>query len=183
MILSDGMGSGPIAAMESEAIVDSIGSLLESGFSKELAVNMLNAMVSFRSQGNRFTTLDLCVIDMYCARAEFIKLGALTTFIKRNDWIETIASTSLPVGTVENAKIDSSDKKLYNGDFIIMVSDGVIDGIIFKEKEDYIKELILRINTDNPQELADSIRWNISKMNGERFKDDVSVLVTKITHR
>jgi len=41
----------------------------------------------------------------------------------------------------------------------------------------------LRINTDDPQELADSIRWNISKMNGERFKDDVSVLVVKITHR
>ncbi len=87
------------------------------------------------------------------------------------------------MGTVENAKIDSSDKKLYNGDFVIMVSDGVLDGIIFKEKEDYIKKLILRINTDSPQELADSIRWNISKMNGERFKDDVSVLVTKITHR
>ncbi len=180
MLLSDGMGSGALAAAESETVVDSLEQLLEAGFKKDLAIKMLNSIVSFRSEGNAFTTLDLCVLDMYSGMCEFIKLGAATTFIKRQDWIETIKSTSLPVGILENVETDTTTKKLFDGDMVVMVSDGALDGIIFEDKEQYMADLILRLDTNDPQELVDGIVYNLLKMNGNKMKDDVSVIAMGI---
>ena len=40
--------------------------------------------------------------------------------------METIQSTSLPAGMFEQVEFDTTAKKLYDGDYIIMVSDGTL---------------------------------------------------------
>lgn len=177
LMLADGMGSGMYANSLSELVVEALEQLLEAGFKKELAIRLLNSVISFRNQGNHFTTLDLTMLNLYSGVAEFIKLGASITFIKRGNWIETIQSTSLPVGVVDEVEFDVTSKKLFDGDMLILVSDGVLDAILFENKEEYLKELIMEIDTNNPQEMADSMIENLAKMNHNRMKDDASVLV------
>lgn len=183
MMLSDGMGSGDEAKTESETVIDSLEQLIEAGFNKELAVELLNSAVSFRNQGESFTTLDMCDVDMYTGVARFIKFGASTTFIRRGTWIETIKSTSLPVGVMDEVHSDSSLKKLYSGDMIIQISDGVLDGILFENKEEFLKELILKIDTNNPQEMADSVIHKILNMNRDGIRDDASVLAMSLWNK
>lgn len=180
MMLADGMGSGEDASHQSEQLVELLEEMLEAGFRKEAAIEMLNELIAMQGQGEQFTTLDLCMVDLYSGVGEFLKMGASTTFIKRGKWIESIQSTTLPVGIREQTEIDAIQKKLYHGDMIIMVSDGVLDGILFENKEECLKELILEIDARNPQELAEELLNRVQGMNSRGMRDDASVLVLGI---
>lgn len=180
MMLADGMGSGEMANHQSERLVDLLEEMLEAGFRKESAIEILNELIAVQSQGEQFATLDLCMIDLYSGVGEFLKMGASATFIKRGSWMETIQSTTLPVGIQEHTEMDAVRKKFYHDDRIIMVSDGVLDGIRFENKEECLKEIIQEVQTKNPQEMADEIMRKVRKMNGGRLRDDASVLVVGI---
>lgn len=183
LMLSDGMGSGESAYVKSEQIVELLEQLLEAGFCRELAIELLNSFISFMAEGSACTTLDLIMIDFYTGIADFIKLGASTTFIKRKETVECIRSTSLPVGVLEQIEFDTCARKLYHGDIIVMVSDGVLDGIIFENKETYLADLIASISTNNVQLIAETIMKDIENMQRGKMRDDSTVLVTGIWER
>lgn len=180
MMLADGMGSGVDASEQSEQLVDLLEEMLEAGFKKETAIEILNELLTVKCKGETFATLDLCMLDLYTGVGEFLKMGASATFIKRGKWIETIQSTSLPIGVKEQTEIDAIRKKFYHGDMIVMVSDGLLDGIIFENKEECLKEILLEISTNNPQELADELVKRVQQMNTRGMRDDASVLVLGI---
>jgi len=180
LMLSDGMGSGESAFIKSEQIVDLLEQLLTAGFCRELAIELLNSFISFLTDGTMSSTLDLTMIDFYTGTADFIKLGASTTFIKRGKKVECIRSTSLPVGVLEQVEFDTCKRLLYHGDIIIMVSDGVLDGIIFENKEEYLADLIAGMDTCNAQTMAERIMEDVEAMQREGMKDDSTVLVAGI---
>ena len=86
-----------------------------------------------------------------------MKMGAASTFVKRGKWVDVIRSTSLPIGAVEEADIDTSVRKLYSGDVVIMVTDGVLDGIKGENKEELISKFIMSSESSDPQQLADEL--------------------------
>lgn len=184
LMLSDGMGSGENAYVKSGQVVDLLEQLLSAGFCRELAIELLNSFISFLTNGNVSSTLDLTMIDFYTGTADFIKLGASTTFIKRKDGkVEYIRSTSLPVGVLEQVEFDTCARKLYHGDMVVMVSDGVLDGIIFENKETYLADLIAKIETNNVQAVAEIIMEDIQTMQRGSMRDDSTVLVAGIWER
>lgn len=183
LMISDGMGSGKTAYVKSEQIVELLEQLLAAGFCRELAIELLNSFVSFLADGDVSSSLDLTMIDFYTGIADFIKLGASTTFIKRKGRVECIRSTSLPMGVLEQVEFDTCARKLYDGDMIIMVSDGVLDGIIFENKETYLADLICDIHTNNAQSMAQAIMEDIEKMQKDGLKDDSTVLTAGVWER
>ena len=180
VILADGMGSGVEASRQSEQLVDLLEEMLEAGFRKESAIELLNELIAVQGQGEQFATMDMCMLDLYSGVGEFLKMGASATFIKRGDWMETIQSTTLPVGVREQTEIDAIRKKFYHGDMVIMVSDGVLDAILFENKEECLKELILETDTTNPQEMAEELLEKIQAMSKNQMRDDASILVLGI---
>ena len=71
-------------------------------------------------------------------------------------------------------------KKFYSNDMIVMVSDGMLESILFENKEDYMKELILSSDAMTPDELADEIVGSIKSLSGNRLKDDATMIVCKV---
>lgn len=183
LMLSDGMGSGENAYIKSEQIVNLLEQLLLAGFCRELAIELLNSFISFLADGSISSTLDLTMIDFYTGTTDFIKLGASTTFIKRKEKVECIRSTSLPVGVLEQVEFDTCARKLYHGDIIIMVSDGVLDGIIFENKETYLADLIASIETNNVQLMAEIIMEDIEAMQRGGMRDDSTILTAGVWQR
>lgn len=183
LMLSDGMGTGENAHVKSEQVVELLEQLLSAGFCKELAIELLNSFVSFLADGEVSSSLDLAVIDFYTGEADFIKLGASTTFIKRKDTIEYIRSTSLPVGVLEQVEFDTCQRKLYHGDMLVMVSDGVLDGIIFENKEECLADIIAKQDTCNAQVLAENIMEEVCGMQRGVMRDDSTVLVAGLWKR
>jgi len=125
MVLSDGMGSGERARRESAATVGLLEDFIESGFEKELAVRMINSVLILKSGEESFATLDICNVDLYTGRAEFIKIGAAEAFILRDGYVHVIKSSSLPIGMLNDVDLEVTEYNLKHGDIILMATDGV----------------------------------------------------------
>ena len=181
--LSDGMGTGLNAYQESEKVVDLLEQFLEAGFSKETAVKMINSALVLSSDGKTFSTIDIASIDLYSGVCEFLKIGAATSFIKRGNWVETITSTSLPAGIFQQTDLEKTCRKLYDGDMLIMMTDGVLDVLPPEHQEELMKDIILEHSTNNPNELADYILNRVRQYRNGRFCDDMTILVVGIWKR
>jgi stage II sporulation protein E len=188
MSLSDGMGYGPTACMESETVIELLEQLLDSGFREDAALKMINSVMLMNSGEEHPATLDFGVIDLHSGICDLVKIGAAATFVKRGNWIETIKSTSMPLGVFGEVDCDTTRKKLYDGDMVIMVSDGVLDALDCEDKAGKLSEIIREIQCENPKEMADLILNKALETGQENGgaggkmarTDDMTVLVTGI---
>ena len=74
---------------------------LEAGLSKETAVEMINSIVALKfDEDEKFSTLDLNVVDLYSGKVDFIKIGAVASFIKHNNSVEVVESNMPPFSVV-----------------------------------------------------------------------------------
>ncbi|MFT8312780.1 MAG: stage II sporulation protein E [Clostridium sp.] len=182
IIISDGMGSGAKAGHESKAAIDLIEKFTMSGLSKITAINSVNSIMTLKfSEDEKFSTIDLCSIDLYSGNVEFMKVGAVTSFIKRKDRVEIIDSKTLPIGVLDKVDIDTKDKKVQNGDIIVMISDGITDYDNENAgKINWIVEYLQNCSSNNPKDIAEEIVKKSVKMGGGKAKDDMTVIVSKI---
>lgn len=180
MSVSDGMGHGLRAYEESEVVMELLEEMMKGGFSEEAAVRLINSVFMIDSDVASPAALDMGIIDMYSGVCDFMKLGAASTFVKRGRWVEAIKSTSLPIGSTGCADIETTSKKLYDGDFVIMMSDGIMESIREEDKEKTIGEIILGIKEGRPEEMAKEILRKALAHADREKDDDMTVLVTGI---
>jgi len=185
LALSDGMGIGSKAADESRAVISLLENFLEAGFDMETTISSINSTLLLRSQDEIFATVDLCLLDLVSGNADFVKIGAVSTFIKRRDHVEIIKASSLPIGILDNVQPEAASLKLEDEDMIIMITDGVLDNTNKgKEAEEWLVNVINSIDTRNPQEMADYIMESVIKLEtGDRdkpFGDDMTIMVTRV---
>ena len=180
-ILSDGMGSGPEARMESGLAVGLIEKFIENGFSEKTAIDTVNSIMTMKfNEDEKFTTMDLNIVDLYTGEAEFIKVGGVVSFIKREKEIKVIKCNSLPFGILDSVDTNSERFKLKHGDIVISISDGVLD--IDKNNigsYSWLEEY-LEYAESNPSTLAGDILEKAMALSGGKIKDDMTVLVSKI---
>ena len=180
-IVSDGMGSGPEASSESKLAVDLIESFIESGFSKSTAINTVNSIMTMKfNEDEKFTTMDLSLVDLYTGEAEFIKLGGVVSFIKNGSKVRAIKSNTLPFGILDSIDINPEKIKLNHGDIIISMTDGVLD--IDKNNVGNYSWLMeyLKYADNNPSALSRDILEKATVLSGGIVRDDMTVLVSKI---
>lgn len=178
--LSDGMGSGSMACKESEMVLDLVERFMEAGFSVETAIRMMNSAMVMKGEDDLYSTVDLCKINLYTGKACLYKIGASATFIKREDKVECITSSSLPVGAKAQIEIETSETVLKNGDFVVMVTDGVLEYLHVPKPEETMQEIIESIQTNNPGILAKRIMERVMLFTGGKARDDMTVLAACI---
>jgi stage II sporulation protein E len=183
-MISDGMGSGRRAAGESAAAVSFLTKLLTSGFEVDVAVKTVNALLLLHTPEESFATVDIAVIDTFAGEAEFLKVGSAPSFVKRVREVATIKSSSLPMGILQQIEIEPVKWLLASGDVIVMVSDGVVE-VPYRgpERENWMVNFLRRIGDGTPQEMADSVLRQAVDMAGASIRDDMTVLVAKVTER
>lgn len=179
-ILSDGMGAGERAFQESSMVVELLEDLLNAGFLKDTALQMLNTALVTGREEVRFSTIDMSVFDLYSGKCEITKAGASMTFIRRKDRTECIQSESLPIGVVTNLEIDTKEVSLEDGDLVIMVTDGVMDALPVGEQEFLMKMIIEGTHKPNVKETANHILQQVMECSGELPLDDMTVLVVEM---
>lgn len=181
LALSDGMGTGPKASLESSTTIALLEKFLYAGFDKEVALKAINSLMLLKSNEESYTTVDMTVIDQYTGEVEFVKVGAVSTFIKREDEVQVIRTGTLPVGILSTIDVELVRKKLEDGEFVVMVTDGVLDcqkDIVDKER--WLAEIIMNIDTRNPQRLAEEILQSCLEANGGIAPDDMTVIAAKL---
>lgn len=179
-VLSDGMGSGDKACKDSELVVELTEKFLEAGFSRQTTVQMINGSLIAGGETQNMSTLDLCQINLYTGGCEFIKIGSAPSFIKRENLVDQISARNLPLGVFYEMDTESVTRKLLDGDYVIMLSDGVLDALAQGMGEDILPEIIGKAEYTNPGEIANHILNFCLHQSRGRIRDDMTVMVTGI---
>lgn len=180
VMLSDGMGSGEKACRDSTLVIELLEKYLETGFSREMAIEMVNGVLLARGGDENLSTLDLCDIDLYDGTAALYKAGCACTYIRHENGVEMLPSATLPLGVLAQPEIGRYDCKLAEGECIIMLSDGVIDSINSDSKETMLRDIIGMLGTQSARELANNILQFALHQSQGKIRDDMTVLTLSL---
>lgn len=178
--LSDGMGSGEHACRESTLVIELLEELLEAGFPEKMAIQMINTTLVMGREEIHYSTVDMSIFDLYSGVCEILKAGASSTFIKKKDTVEHLRSTSLPIGVVHKIDVDYAKRQLEDGDFVIMITDGIMDALPVGEQDVLLETIIKGTAIVNPKEMAQHILKQVLNWTGKPPEDDMTVLVIGI---
>lgn len=179
-ILSDGMGSGEKACADSTMVVELMQKFLEAGFQVETAIQMINSSLVSGEENANMSTLDLCSIDLYSGECRFVKVGSASSYIKRQHLVDRISAGNLPMGIFQKPDMEIISRRLMDGDYVIMLSDGILDALSQGIGEEMLTEIIGNSDLKNPGEIANFIlNFCIHQCRGH-IRDDMTVMVIGI---
>lgn len=181
LCLSDGMGTGKKAGLESEMAVDLLEQLLENGFSVMAAVSMINHILLNQRTRQTPTTLDICVLDLYSGVCQFAKMGAAAGYLKRGESVSAIRGQAVPLGMIPWENLDQDmvpAEQLRSGDMLVMMTDGVSEKAGLASDE-ILKELIAGCTIRNAEEMAGWLMEQLLMLD-ETIWDDMTILVAGV---
>ena len=185
LAISDGMGSGKEAKKSSKTAISMLEKLLTSGFDKDTSLKLINSTLEMAAgQEDMYATLDIAILDLYAKQLEFIKNGACPTYVKHGKQVEILKAIGLPTGIVEDIDLVVYERDLVEGDILVMCSDGVIDSTTeYMNKELWLQFLLEEIETQDAQKIADLILQEAIDNGYGTQKDDMTVIVARITKK
>lgn len=178
LAICDGMGSGVDAHNESVAVIELLKQLVGAGFTLDAALSLINSSLILRNRHEMYSTLDVCIFDLKCGTVSFKKAGGAQSIICSDDICETIRTETLPVGIKISDGVGVFSRSLKSGGYVVMMSDGVAD---VDENTSWIESICKERKRNNPQTIAKVIMdMAIKKSNGE-CRDDMTVMVAKVS--
>lgn len=178
MALSDGMGSGTSALDESKNVIELLEQMSEAGFSQTSAIRLINSLYMSDQEFENYATLDISLINLYKGECSFLKNGAVGTYVLTSGKMYCIEGQSLPVGVIGEAEPYIGKMRIYSGDYIIMMTDGVAD--MFSDEKYNLEKYIRQIDTVNPGDMAQSIVDEAVRRSSGYISDDMSVIVAGV---
>lgn len=175
-ILSDGMGTGSRAAVDSAMASELFSKLIRSGISFDCALTIVNSALLVKSCDESLATLDVVCIDLYNGKTDFMKAGAASTFIRHKDSVAQLEQSSLPIGILKDIRFSKATATLSKGDIILVVSDGVLG-----ECNNWISHELKVWDTKNsPDDLANFIINSARERKIGKHLDDMTAIAIYI---
>ena len=171
IVLSDGMGTGSRARVDSAIACSVLSKLIKAGIPLPSALETVNTTLLVKSADESFATMDILRIDLESGECAVYKAGAATTYIKTSDKLLRAALASPPAGSGGKMSVPAQKFRVKSGDVIVMTTDGaVID-------EKWLSRELSK--PSDPAELSERIaKAARSAENGAR--DDISVVAVAV---
>lgn len=174
VILSDGMGSGPVARRESQTAAGLAGDLMSIGVNELDALDCVNRLLMYKSEYDMYATIDAFTFDCESGMGRFLKLGAPPSYILRRGEVIELRAETLPIGIIKGAAPARQEMELSEGDRIIMATDGVTDAL----GESMAEHIAALYECKDPEKMAEEL---IALSSGEgKINDDMSVAVALV---
>ncbi len=175
LLLSDGMGTGEGAARISTTCAVVLEKLLGGGVGEEVALGLLNRLLTVRD-GEMSGTVDLLQFDAYYGGASFFKSGATSSYVRRDGNLFRLRSKTLPLGVVKETDTERLRFDTKVGDVIIMLSDGVSQT---SEDAPWLMELLSKPLGQNLTAACEKILEETAKHTASR--DDMTAVIARVT--
>jgi len=180
ILLSDGTGSGEKAGRDSGKVLDLMDKMLEAGYDVSNALSLINAALYAKGEDGNHPTLDMCSLDLHMGKCDFYRVGGAVSFLKRGKMAEPIEAGNLPLGIFQQVEVQPIYRQLRDGDYLIMVSDGVVDAFGEDNYEVSMVNAIAAIQDRNPGEMAERLLRMTLRTAGGRIRDDMTIGVIGI---
>ncbi|MBQ8177885.1 MAG: SpoIIE family protein phosphatase [Clostridia bacterium] len=174
LCLSDGMGHGEEADENSRSAVSLISSLYRAGFDHLTVLRSVESLLKVRNK-EEFNAVDIAVIDTDTGEVDTIKQGAREGYIITPDGLTELSCGSLPLGIVEGISPIAETHVMSPRDFIVLCSDGVIDGL----GKENLEAILSKVDTRNPDEICSVVMENIERLSPEH-RDDCSMICARL---
>lgn len=172
VILSDGMGSGSRARVDSAMACSVLSKLIKSGISLKVALETVNTVLMVKSADESFATLDICRVDLNSGECAVYKAGAATTYIRSKDKLIRAALSSPPAGLGGRLTVPAQKFTVGSGDVILMMTDGIVP-----DEKWLQRELSRRVE---PEDLSERIAKAARSSENAR-DDDISVIALMVS--
>ncbi len=177
LVLSDGMGSGGRAAVDSAMTAGMAVRLLRAGFGYDSMLKMINTALITKSDDESLATLDLVDINVYTGDVQLLKAGAGQSLLYSKGRVARIGESSLPLGILRELSFEKTEDRLVDGDMLITMSDGVSN-----EGLEWVESIIkthVSLNGTRLSDLANEIAEQ-ARMRQRDNVDDITVLVAQL---
>ena len=173
LALSDGMGHGTGAQHESKKTLELLSLCMEAGYTRAQAMTAVNGSMLSATGGEKFATVDLCLVDLWSGEAAMNKLGACASLLAQGQKIQWIEGAALPLGIIEHVVPMEHRFSLGEGDLLLLMSDGIMDAF---ENEEDVTAILRQCRGDTPQHIADAILREALAQRDGLPPDDMTVL-------
>lgn len=175
IVLSDGMGTGKSARLDSMFTVNLVSRLLTGGASASTAAALINSVLRVKSWEESFATLDIADIDLSTGALSVLKCGAALSYLIRKGSVTVLDAKTFPLGILSGATPETVSIKLERDDILLICSDGIsrreIENAVSSKKS---------VNKRTPKEIIRMITDEISVKKANAKPDDVTVIAVKI---
>ena len=128
----------------------------------------------------RCITFDCLSVDLFTGRADFTKAGAVASIVKTGDKVEIIRENTIPLGVLDIDCAPQQTVFLDGTSYIVMMTDGITDGIGDRKKgEDCVGNILKLMEVTSGKEIADNIM--MSAVAEGVPQDDMMVTAIKIS--
>ena len=174
-LLSDGMGTGKKASVDSTMTVAVMEKLLSSGFSYDSSLKIVNSALIAKSTDESISTIDGVEINLFTGQIDFYKAGAAISLVRKGNQVITVEKSSLPLGILRNISFAKESVSLDIGDIVLLLSDGVTSGDC-----GWISDELLSWSTNSMEDLAKHIVKLCSLRTEKNLSDDMTVVALKL---
>jgi len=178
MAICDGMGAGEKAHRASILALSLVENFYRAGFPNEVIMESVNQLLILTEQ-EVFSAIDIAVFSLADGMVNFIKVGGVEGFIKRDREIEIVEAGSLPIGIVEEMTPKITRAHLVSGDKVVLASDGILES--FGDRA-HLANFINNIGEKTAQQTADEIIAEALRRTDKIAVDDCTVVVAHIAN-
>jgi len=175
MIVSDGMGTGGRAAVDSALATEIFSSLARGGLSFTGAMRIANQALLLKSCEESLATIDVAGVNLYTGQVEFCKAGGAVSFTRQRGRAMRLEMSALPAGILRSIKPAVHHTVLEAGDIVVLVSDGMISG-----QESWLCEVLEDWDNDDMQALAEELAGRAVQLRqageSDSREDDLTVV-------
>lgn len=182
-VLADVSGKGIAAALLAAMAQGALQVQFHGGQPLSGVISSLNRLLVQRSASNKFITMFCATLDPD-GNFTFINAGHNPPILVRTDGsIETLTTRSVVLGAFDFAEYHQRQTRLYEGDIVVMYTDGVTEAVNH-ENEMYGEERLMRLISENAGISADGIKSIILEdligfTSGLPQGDDITLVVLK----
>ena len=183
-MLSDGMGHGEQAHMESKKTLELLSLCLEAGYSVPAALDAINCIMLSTTDGEQYATVDLCVADLWQGAATLNKLGACPSLLITGSALRVLESSALPLGILPAVQSSVHEFSFADGDMLLQFTDGLSDACGGMHALERQVELIMHDRLHrSPEAVCTALMSAAMRRSGGVPQDDVTVLCTLFRKR
>ncbi len=174
-VISDGMGSGGAAAVDSNMAVSVLSKLLKAGLSYDCALSVVNSALMVKSEEESMATLDVADINLFTGKVSLMKAGAPVTFVRKGGKVHRRESSSLPVGILNEVRFAKEMITLHEGDVLLMVSDGALVG-----DDKWLEDMVRGWREVSAQDFASLVVNEAMKRRKNTHDDDITAIAIRL---
>ena len=188
-VLGDVSGKGLAAALVMGVIVNTIKIAKDKEDLKGV-IRLIDVAIKRMNLMDKYTVLFLGLIDTEEMTIKYVNASIENPMILTKDRdglrIKTLDSTCSIVGIIEIDEIEVVEKPLYNGDVLLIFSDGVpeamnSEGVELGDTDFYLESIKDFAMRQNAQGIVDSVaNMALQYVQGEKMRDDVTIVCCRI---